>query len=199
MKKIKLIRIDETPRKFSQNSLKILMDPSAGLYPFGRQNHPSKPSFSSLHLPFSRDQERRGQSFLPGHGQHMQPGGEPSEGIELPPHIIDQLIKTNDLIVSLNAELEQRKIARSHIQEYQHDSFKIGLKVTEGIFFQNMQPLLAGRQFDLAVIHIENTIITLENFEYERIGSSYKVDALKKACVDLIPFIKELKEYFELD
>jgi hypothetical protein len=200
MKKIKFIRIDETPRKFSQNSLKILMDPSQGMHSHGKHDQFPKSSFSSLMFPFNKGQEsNKGRPFPPGAGQNMQSGMEPQEGIELPPHIIDHLVRTNDLIVSFSTELEQRKVSRSFLREFQHDSFKIGLKVTEGIFLQNMQPLLAGRQFDLVVIHIENTIITLENFESERIGSSYKIKALKKACVDLIPLIQELKEYFELD
>ena len=117
----------------------------------------------------------------------------------MPPHIINQLIRTNDLIVAFSAELEQHKVPRNFIQEFQHDSFKIGLKVTEGIFLHNIQPLLAGRQFDLVTIHIENTIINLENFESEKIGSSFKINALKKACVELIPLIRELKQYFELE
>lgn len=126
-------------------------------------------------------------------------GGEHPEGIEMPPHIINQLIRTNDLIVAFSAELEQRKVARNYIQEFQHDSFKIGLKVTEGIFLQTIQPHLASRQFDLVSIHIENTVITLENFESERIGSSFKISALKQACIELIPLIRELKEYFGLE
>ena len=198
MKKIKLIRIDETPRKFSQSSLKILMDPSSGLHSIGKGNQFSKPPFSTSPFPFNREQGGRDQ-FLSGSGQHMQPGMEHSEGIELPPHIINQLVKTNDLIVAFNTELEQRKVARSYLQEFQHDSFKIGLKITEGIFLQSIQPILAGRQFDFAVIHLENTIITLENFESEKIGSVYKVTTLKNACVELIPLVQELKEYFELD
>lgn len=198
MKKIKLIRIDETPRKFSHNSLKILMEPPSGLHSFGKHGQFSKPPFSVPFSSFNREQENRSQ-FSPGHSQSMQPRGESPEGIELPPHIINQLVKTNDLIVSFNSELEQRKIVRNYIREFQHDSFKIGLKVTEGIFLQSTQPLLAGRQFDLAKIHIENTIITLENFEVEKIGSSYKITALKKACANLIPLIQELKEYFELE
>jgi hypothetical protein len=173
------------------------MDPPVEGRSFGQNNQFSRPPFLSSSLPHNREQRGRNNSSF-GSAQHMQ-GSEHAEGIEMPPHIVNQLIRTNDLIVAFSAELEKHKVPINLIREFQHDSFKIGLKVTEGIFLHNIQPLLAGRQFDLVIIHIENTLINLENFELEKIGSSFKIDALKKACIELIPLIRELKEYFELD
>jgi hypothetical protein len=197
MKKIKLIRIDETPRKFPQSTLKILTDSPDERRIFGQGSQFTKPPFLTSSFPQKREQMGRNrQSF--GSAQHLH-GAENSEVVEMPPHIVSQLIRTNDLIVAFSAELEQQKVPVNFIREFQHDSFKIGLKVTEGIFLHNIQPHLAGRQFDLVVIHIENTLITLENFEAEKIISSFKINHLKKACGELMPLIHELKEYFELE
>lgn len=196
MKKIKLIRIDEVPRKFPQSTLKILTDLTDEKRTFRRDDEFSRPFSSGQTFSFRRDYSSRNSSPL-GSAQHMH-HEENMNTVEMPPHIVNQLIRTNDLIVSFSAELEQDKKSIDYIQEFQHDSFRIGLKVTEGIFLHNLQPHLAGRQFDLVIIHIENTLITLDNFESEKIGSSLRIKALKKACTELIPMISELKEYLGL-
>jgi len=210
MKKLKLIRIDETPKRFLGSSLKVLMDLPQGFFSIGVKGDDPTKTDSFLtddrlkgNTPYSflrgREEDER-NPFLSSGAHPRIPYPENSSGdIEIPPYFIEQIIRTNNLILGFNSELEQERVSKNKIDEFQHDGFKIGLRITEGILLQFSQSWLASQQFDLAQIHIENTIITLENFEEDKIGSRQKIKILKQNCYKLIFAIRELKEYFGLD
>lgn len=207
MKKFKLIRIDETPRRILGNPIKILIDNHSGFFSdgalgdnitsllTGNQSKGQNPPF----LKGGGDNERGYPFFSNGlNPRFFYPDNTPSN-LDLPSYLMEQIIRTNGLILEFNTGLEQRRMPKERIDEFQYDSFKIGLRITEGILLQFNRPWLASRQFDLAKIHVENTLITLENFEEDRIGFSQKIRRLKENCQKLIPIIQEFKEYFELD
>lgn len=183
MKKLKLIRIDETPQRSLGGPIKIVMDnfpPKFGSWDRGEME-PKPPFFSGSIFPKSIFPENNSANF------------------DLPPFLLEQIMRTNNLIIEFNADLERKGIPQPRIDEYQHDSFKIGLRITEGILLHTTQPWLASRQFDLAAIHVENTLITLDNLEEDYPLLFSKISLLRENCRKLAATIQEFKEYFDLD
>lgn len=196
MRKTKYIRIDETPRKIFGSPPQLFMDSnqeSPFLDNFGEDVKNINPLAS---------ESQKGRFAYPSFkGTYSTPisAGSSSRELDIPPYLVEQIIKTNSLILEFNIELEQRGVPKTKIEEFQYDSYKISLKITEGILLHYNQPWMASRQFDLARIHAENTIITLDNFETEQIGSRRKVDLLRKSCSQIIFTIVEFKRYFKLN
>ncbi|PIY95918.1 MAG: hypothetical protein COY66_05675 [Candidatus Kerfeldbacteria bacterium CG_4_10_14_0_8_um_filter_42_10] len=196
MRLTKYIRIDETPRRVLGNLPKLFLDTARGI--FLRDEWQDNTKNNLLSRP---DPIRKSYPNWPagdGHWRTNSPEGEQGD-LEIPPYLLEQILKTNNLVTEFNTELEQRGVAKIKIEEFRYDSYKIGLKIAEGIILQFNQPWMASRQFDLAQIHAENTIITLQNFREERIGSAEKIAVLEQHCRRITLIIRELKQYFDLD
>ena len=197
MRRTKYIRIDETPRQILGNLPKLFLDTARGIM-FGGEGKNSIERNNSFSRP---DPIRKSYPEWPFNNIHWRMSFTESDqgDLEIPSYLLEQIIKTNSLVTEFNVELEQKMIPRTKIEEFRYDSYKIGLKIAEGIILQFNQPWMASRQFDLAQIHTENTIITLQNFKEERIGSAEKIAVLERHCRRMISIIREFKQYFDLD
>ena len=194
----KFIRIDESAGTLSRRSLADQVS-SASLFleqvgqldkmrgflqrTNGQWNLPGNFGIGTTRDPFGQDYS---QPNLPHLEEIWMPGSFEWD-------LLVYLANFNHLILQVNSDLAQRKVGLLKIREFEHDAFKAVLRILRGLFVRRQSPILSFQQFCLGIIHLENTLITLDNFFEERIGDQQKVITLKKECQIMISVVERMK------
>ena len=194
----KFIRIDENTGALSKKSLADQLS-SASLFleqvgqldrmrgimqrTNGQWSAPNNFGIGTTHDPFSSD---LGQSGMPHIEEVWMPGSYEWD-------LLVYLANFNHLILKVKSDLAKRKVGLLRIQEFEHDIFKAVLKTLRGLFLRKQSAILSFQQLCLAVIHLENSSITLENFLEEKIGDQQKIFTLRKECQSMIAVAEKMK------
>lgn len=102
---------------------------------------------------------------------------------ELPPDLIDEITTIHQLLFSFMTKFEQQRISQEDLREFRYDSFFVGTRVMRAILCKTTHPRLSIQEINLAQIHIDNTVIAIENF--------------KGSCQESPSILEELKTHYD--